>query len=122
MKAITRAVITAIFIVYCLPAAGFGPEEGFSSGNYLYSCYLELKKGGDQYPNDLQSGIFVGYIAGVRDIAVLSKLITLPAGIIFEQLCDVVGIYLENHPEERHKSAGILIFKALQSAFPYKEK
>ena len=41
----------------------------------------------------------------------------IPEGVTVGQLCDVVGKYLEDHPEELHERAQYLVARALRLAF-----
>ena len=67
----------------------------------------------------------VGYVEGVRDgmaftsVGFNSKsLIDEPSRVTSDQLKDIVLKYLKDHPETRHKAAGMLTIWALQEAFP----
>ncbi len=69
------------------------------------------------------------FIEGVRDGVVLATelrnakpIIEMPAEAKQEQLKDAVLKYLNEHPEEHHKPAAVLVVAALSQAFPPQEK
>jgi hypothetical protein len=69
------------------------------------------------------------FIEGVRDGVVLATelrdakpIIETPADVKQEQLKAVVVKYLNEHPEEHHKPAAVLVIVALSQAFPPQEK
>ena len=69
------------------------------------------------------------FIEGVRDGVVLATelrdtkpIIETPADAKPEQLKAVVLKYLNEHPEEHHKPAAVLVVAALSQAFPPQEK
>ena len=73
----------------------------------------------------LLSLYWTGYLGGFNDAAVLIDtaishgIYCVPAqGIENDQLVRVVKKYLDEHPEDLHQSARILILFALREAFP----
>jgi hypothetical protein len=69
------------------------------------------------------------FILGIRDGVVLATelrdakpIIETPAEAKQEQLKDAVLKYLNEHPEEHHKPAAVLVVAALSQAFPPREK
>ncbi len=69
------------------------------------------------------------FIVGVRDGVVLATelrgakpIIEMSAEAKQEQLKDAVLKYLNEHPEEHHKPAAVLVVAALSQAFPPQEK
>jgi len=69
------------------------------------------------------------FIVGVRDGVVLAtqlrnakQIIETPVEAKQEQLRAVVVKYLNDHPEEHHKPAGLLVIFALGNAFPPLDK
>jgi len=113
----SHRIITTIALVFL--AIGVLSSEAsvyFVTGNTLYGNYLEYKKcRASQRHDAIAAGYFMGYVAAIADAW---------SGIMFEfplikqeQLFDIVGKYLENHPELRHKVASLLCFMALEEAF-----
>ena len=74
----------------------------------------------DKLSSSYGSGLFVGYVLGVRE-ETLSKL-CIPEGVIHGQSLDVIKKYLNDHPEELHLPASALILKAIQAAWPCEKK
>jgi Rap1a immunity proteins len=87
----------------------------------LRSCNMGFATNGFQFCE--------AFIEGVRDGVVLATelrnaqpIIGTPAGTKQEQLKDAVLKYLNEHPEEHHKPAAVLVVAALSQAFPPQEK
>jgi hypothetical protein len=60
-----------------------------------------------------------GYVLGVTASAQLASSVCLPSDTVTSgQLKDVVMLWLQNHPEIRHKSASSLVMQALGEKFP----
>lgn len=58
----------------------------------------------------------MGYIMGVYD-GNENELFFVPSGVTGHKFYNIVGKYLDNHPEEWNKSAADLVIKALQTVF-----
>jgi Rap1a immunity proteins len=74
---------------------------------------------------DSHSDFCSGFIVGARDGAVLATklrdaraILDVPVEVKQEQTLAVVVKYLNDHPEERHKQAALLVIFALSKAFP----
>ena len=87
----------------------------------LRSCNMPFGANGFQFCE--------AFIEGVRDGVVLATelrdakpIIETPAEAKQEQLKDAVLKYLNEHPEEQHKPAAVLVVAALSQAFPPQEK
>ena len=87
----------------------------------LRSCHMGFGTNGFQFCE--------AFIEGVRDGVVLATelrdakpIIETPAEVKQEQLKAVVVKYLNEHPEEHHKPAAVLVIVALSQAFPPQEK
>ena len=87
---------------------------------------IQAEEGQDVSMDDqLLSFYWTGYLGGFNDAAVLigtgtsQKIYCLPpTGIENDQLVRVVKKYLDEHPEDLHQSARILVLLALSEAFP----
>lgn len=91
-------------------------EEDRHSGNFFYR-YLKAEINGE---NGYTKGLVDGYIDGVRDS--LNGLIwNVPDKMQLIQAWDIVGDYLEAHPETRHEHIFFLILKALAEKLPKAE-
>ncbi|MEI8033139.1 MAG: Rap1a/Tai family immunity protein [Chlorobiaceae bacterium] len=90
----------------------------FKSGNGLVSSWREYSRATAGQPHNANDdGFFTGYVAGVCD-AKMHTLFEIPEGATIGQACDVVGQWLDRHPEEWNKPARQLVIKALKEAFP----
>ncbi len=108
-------------ILILLAAALFSFQSAhadFKTGNGLVATWREYARSiaGKSY-NENDDGFYTGYVAGICD-AHTHLLFTIPEGATIGQACDVVGLWLEKHPEEWNKPAKQLVIKALKEAFP----
>lgn len=89
-----------------------------TDGNELLDGYRQYKKADTD--SAIASGYyFKGFVWGVTvGFANLSDRLCLPDNVTDEQIFDIVGTYVNDHPEERHKSASLLIMRALKNIFP----
>jgi hypothetical protein len=62
-----------------------------------------------------------GYIKGVVD-SLNGEEFCVPSGILVGQIADVVFLYLDTHPEQRHASAHQLAMTALKEKFACAKK
>jgi len=69
-----------------------------------------------------QSGIYQGYVLSISDVAEISGTICLSGGVTNGQIYDIVGKYLKDNPETRHKNAPSLVYKSLTDAYPCKKE
>ena len=90
----------------------------FKNGNELVDTWRQYARSNSGKPfNENDDGFYTGYVAGVCD-AEARTLFRVPEGATIGQACDVVGLWLEKHPEEWNKPAKQLVVKALKEAFP----
>jgi len=66
--------------------------------------------------------IVLGYVAGLAEGLAAGEAICPPEGANREQHTRLVLRYLQEHPEELHKHSGVLIVKALATAYSCKKK
>jgi len=118
-----RAII-ALVILFALVSQAMG-----ANGNDLLpkrNLALDTDKRG---PYWMERGYCVGFVEGVLSTSNIYKALPNtprlfcfpPAGVSNEQMIRVVVKYLENHPEQLHFDASILVLTALKEAFPCKE-
>lgn len=86
-------------------------------GNTLYSWGKERANS----VNSFNSGAYSGYVLGVVD-SFSQNSICLPNGAQNSQILDVVYNYLNAHPENRNRHAGVLVLIAMEQAFPCKKR
>ena len=65
-----------------------------------------------------ENGIYQGYVMGVSDVVDATGLICLPYVVTNRQIFDIVGKYLKDNPETRHKNASSLVYKSLRDVYP----
>ena len=102
------------FILLAAAALSLAPataNAGWKTGNNLYeSCKSE---------RPLQYADCTSFSMGIIDASeLLGKTLHIPADITAGQLHDIVFKYLENHPENRHWPASILVWNAIREAYP----
>ena len=96
-----------------------------STGNWLYGTYQAWKKiQSGMLGDQMDDGLYMGYVAGVADAesarvgAGAKPIWCNPDGVTYGQTFDIVGRYLESHPERRQLDRAILIYEALAQAWP----
>lgn len=86
------------------------------SGNDLQEMCAPPPSGGTSQPNLFCSG----YIRGIADVTQDEGFIDIRSSTN-GKLMDVVRKYLEDHPEDRKRSASKLVVMALMDVFPAKK-
>jgi hypothetical protein len=88
----------------------------FQTGNTLMEGWIASKRM-DQNRNSREDAMlsarFFGYVTGIADVV-----FDIPRAATAGQLLDIVGRYLDSHPEERHEAGALLVVRALGSVFP----
>lgn len=86
------------------------------TGNELYTWRTQNVQ--------LYRGYVMGFVEGARsteyanpDTKLVERL-CLPEGVTFGQVGDIIGRYLEQHPENRHMDAAAISWHATVSSFP----
>ncbi|MEH2922400.1 Rap1a/Tai family immunity protein [Samsonia erythrinae] len=116
-----KYISCALFFSFLLPA-----EAKFYDGQQLYQYAQEYKKaeqGGRSKPgNQLQTGVFIGYVASVIDAYgdEGAQVFCQPNGRL-QTYADVVYKYLNDNPNQRVNSAESLVIAAMQESFRCKE-
>jgi hypothetical protein len=64
-----------------------------------------------------QVNIARGYVLGVAETLVSSKVICIPDGITRDQILDIIPMMLYAKPQLRHMNANSLVSRALQDVF-----
>ena len=115
---LTACVATLTFLVLLYGGVTFASEA--ESGNELYEL-LASKSPYSQFVGQ-------GYILGVMDATHSLNRVwhlpvrwTIPPAVTNREIFKAIKEYLEQHPEERDKTAYILLNTALESAFPPKK-
>jgi len=109
-------IIICIVGVTCVHA-------GFWTGNDLIDGWRIVHKmiRGDQgkIKNEelIELGRYSGYVIGVVDAT--QNLYNLPAGFQLNQALEIVGKYIDSHPETRSKPGAELVVTAMREAFPF---
>ncbi|MGC2049026.1 MAG: Rap1a/Tai family immunity protein [Gallionella sp.] len=108
--------IASILMVISIPVAQAMDGKDLLAG---YNSYKRGKAGIATGKDAYDGGQFDGYVSGVFDSAVGIAL-CVPADVKSGQIQEVVGQFLETHPESRQRSAVLLSMQALMKAFPCK--
>ena len=114
--AATVATVTILVVLSAGAASAWEPE----TGNEFYAL-LASKSPYSRFVGE-------GYILGVIDTTHSLNRVwhlpvqwTIPPNATKRQIFDAVTKYLEEHPEERDKTAYVLVIIALGNAFPPKK-
>jgi hypothetical protein len=93
------------------------------TGNWLYQQYLGYRQ--ERSPGFTQ---YTAYVAGVVDAHMYYREVRgstpdwcAPKGAMLAQYFDIVGRYLEAHPEIRHMHRAQLVAMAISEAWPCKD-
>lgn len=111
-----KLLLAAALISLCAPACAQSDVAALATGNNLYEACTGTQ-------GTAQLGC-TGYIMGVADTLYAlpsytgKAVVCLPDGYDLQQVKDVVVKYLGAHPEDRAKSASVLVISALLVAFP----
>lgn len=93
------------------------------TGNELHQWLSETQKSQAGTASDHQQvNIARGYVLGVAETLVSSKVICIPDGITRDQILDMLPVMLYAQPQLRHMNANSLVSRALQDVFPCKPK
>lgn len=99
---------TLFVVLAFFSASAFAQIQIKGDGNQL----LEFMK-----VNSSVEGTFaLGYVRGLSDM-----MPCVPSNISSGQRYDIVKKHLEQNPETRHEYQGVLVFRALNTAFPCKQ-
>lgn len=99
-------------------------HANYIRGKHLLEWYYLYKKVENRNPTiDLSDNLFVGsyngYILGVLDSA--ENILCTPFGIKNSQINEIVGKYLEEHPEKMEHPGSNLVYEAVNETFPCKD-
>src|SRR5262249_29553323 len=116
MKTILIALVAGLIIMTQFSDVYAGGY--YQTGNDLLDAW-RVRQRTEQNPRvstDLIEETFlVGYITGIADVVLNMP---IPPTVSRGQLADIVGKYLESHPEERHEAAAVVVVRALGRVFP----
>jgi hypothetical protein len=128
-----KKIIYLLFITFSFSSISFAvaDEINVRNGNDLYELYKSSKrmntKGTFELKDAMKASMYSGFVSGTAAVMIINGInhnnpaICIETNTTIEQYADVLGMYLENHPNERHESSLILINKAFPAAFPCKE-
>ncbi len=111
----TLLLIVVLFTVAFVSVAQAGYYE---TGTDLMQGWRALQKYMQSLPGEkepVRAFQFMGYVAGVVDAE--RNNLQIPDGATKDQVCSIVGKYLEAHPEEWNKVGSDLVLRALRTAF-----
>ncbi len=105
--------IALILMVASAPA--LGQVNAIQNGNKLYSYMTSSELTLRTYAE--------GYAAGIADasggiFAVMGYRFCMPISVTDVRLSDIVRLWLERHPEQRHYAASALVVQALSRSLP----
>lgn len=93
------------------------------TGNELHQWLSETQKSQAGTTSDHQQvNIARGYVLGVAETLVSSKVICIPDDITRDQILDIIPMMLYAKPQLRHMNANSLVSMALQDVFPCKPR
>lgn len=111
-----------VVVLFTIVLVGPAHATFFETGASLIQGWREHQKIMQSQPgekNYLLASQFVGYVTGVIDAQ--AENLRIPVGATKDQVCAIVGKYLEAHPEEWNKVGSDLVVKALRIAFSQRQ-
>jgi len=118
MKTVFKTLL--VFLLILTASVSYA---GFEVGNDLVQGWREHQKIMQHRTGEIDfmlASRFVGYVTGVFDAT--EFLYDYPDGLTKDQVAAIVGKYLDANPEEWSKGGPVLVIKALQEAFPRKNR
>ena len=126
MKTVSKMTIIVALILLTTPLAHaqcYGTQ--WMSGTMLIGLWegnkrcdaLSAKATTEDNAYSLQ---YMGYVVGVSEA--MGWLIEIPTGTTVEQICHVVGKYLDAHPQDWHLPACTLVVAAVLEAYSTPKK
>lgn len=97
--------------------AAFFNGNDLAEWNQAREATKQQRGGGSDF---LSTGMMRGYVTGVHD-TYEGTVICSPPETTVGQMEDIVGLFIEQHPEIRTQAAPDLILTALSTAFPCKK-
>lgn len=116
-----KLFIAALLASYAACAAA----GGYLDGEKLYDRYRAKQRmvqdtGGGLASDAIDAGFYIGYVQGAAEA--LTDVLCLPEKLSAAQAEEIVGKYLQAHPEKRKKHAALLVRNALAEAYPCANK
>ena len=111
-----------LILIFALHASA-ACAGGYLDGNTLYERYQAKKRMVEDKAlsaDTIDAGFYIGYVQGAAES--MTDLLCLPEKLPASRAEEVVGAYLESHPEKRQKPAAFLVRKALEEAYPCAKK
>ncbi len=108
-----KVILVALLAVTVVPAFAY-----FVDGNDLVewrNAYRQTNSGSSK--DYYESARYMGQVMSVVDIMLLAEMIELPPRSTVGQLCAMVGVWLDKHPDRWTEPAVALIRDALIDAF-----
>lgn len=111
-----------IFVAACAASAVSGlANAGFYDGNKLQSyaaSYEKTNSGVANSVDQVNSALYMGYVAGISDVLRLSGIICPPSNATVGQAVAITSKYLRENPEHWSVAGELLVSRALTPAFP----
>jgi len=113
-------VLVALFLV---TAGAFG-QSTFGTGQWLHDGWQASQKMTTNLDrSDLEAGgEYMGFVLGTTRMMAAIEWLDVPATSTLGQWLDVVGKYLDDHPEDWNLRAEFLVYRALVAVWPGKKK
>jgi hypothetical protein len=117
MKRICKGLIVMALILLITPLAeaqftGHELVEGWKVYQRMLAGQAVAEK-----TDAFRWGHYLGFVTGIAH-AVSYYYGGIPSGSTVNQECNIVGKYLDEHPERWHEEPAILVIDALAQAFP----
>ena len=121
-----RLILAAALLASATIARAQDPNAHYFTGNYLYEAYQEYNKLAHKGEpgKRIEFGFYTGYVSGIVDSELLrvqqggKPAWCQPDNAELQQYYDIVGQYIESHPDRRQFHRATLVYLALAQAWP----
>jgi hypothetical protein len=110
--------MTVVMIILAAVSGTAFADTSVGDARWLHEKWCGIRSTDTCNPRDLT--MFNGFVIAVAQMAEneMPFAIRIPFGTTFGQLFEVVGRYLDSHPEDWSADADTVVVKALKVAFP----
>ena len=116
-----------LVVLVLITAGAFG--DNTLNGQWLRSLWQANQRYSSQvnkvaeanYYDSQSSAEFTGFVFAVKQVFEINGSLEFPNKITIQELCTIVGKYLDDHPEEWKQPASTLVYEAFHEIYPGKQ-
>lgn len=118
---IIRLICSILVAVACSATHARGTMDAVKLGSEYWPAWKRIADAGGTgtYDDAVRAARFMGYVEGALDAAIFDKNFCFELeGKPLPAVARTIGIHVENHPQDWHKSAYLMVLRALTNAYP----